>query len=146
MDNIITEEWLADIGFKWSQEERQPTKHWSLNLGWGAANTRQCQEDLAIEVASGAMDGEWLCWLRRGPRFSPNSIHVRGIKYRYEVEEIISALVGSKFKRENSMYGNYYNDKIAEKLRNDYHVEPDAQNTTQSRVTGNCNSNEQEKK
>lgn len=120
MGDLITDEWLGEIGFKWHQEERQPSKHWSITLGWGAPNTRACMEDLNIEVASGAMDGEWFCWLRRGTRFSPDSIHIRHIKYQHELEELITALTGTRFKHENLMYGNFYNDEIADNLRKQY--------------------------
>ncbi len=116
----LTDELLGGMGFKWSQEERQPEKHWSLTLGWGAPNTRACHEDLSVEIAGGAMDGEWFCWLRRGTRFSDNFLHVRHIKYWHEVEEIITALTGTKWKRENSMYGNFYNDEITAKMRPEY--------------------------
>lgn len=114
---LLSDEWLGDIGFKYTQEERQPTKHWHLTLGWGAPNTTACIDDLSIEVASGAMYGEWFCWLRRGTRFSDKFIHVRHIKYRHELEELITALTGTKWKPENSIYGNFYNDEIAAKLR-----------------------------
>lgn len=113
----LTDEWLGDVGFKYTQEERQPTKHWHLNLGWGAPNCRSCIEDLNIEVAGGAMHGDWFCWLRRGTRFSNNFVHVRHIKYRHELEDLITALTGTKWNPENCMYGNFYNDEIAATLR-----------------------------
>lgn len=114
----LTDEWLADVGFKHTQEERQLTKHWHLTLGWGAPNCRSCIEDLNIEVASGAMHGDWFCWLRRGTRFSNNFLHVRHIKYRHELEDLITALTGTKWNTENCRYGNFYNDEIAATLRN----------------------------
>lgn len=117
---LLSDEWLGNVGFKYTQEDRQPTKHWRLNLGWGAPNTSACIDDLCIEVASCAMDGKWFCWLRGGTRFSNKFIHIRYIKYRHEIEEIITALTGTKWKPENSMYGNFYNDKIAAKLRCEY--------------------------
>lgn len=120
MSDSLSDEWLGKIGFKWSQEERQPTKHWSLTLGLGAENSRACMEDLCIEVASGAMNDEWFCWLRRGVRFSNNCIHIRYIKFQHELGEIITALTGTRFRAENCLYGNFYNDKIAEKMRKEY--------------------------
>ena len=119
-DDLLTDEWLGEIGFKWHQEERQTTKHWTLTLGWGAPNTRACHEDLCIEVADGAMNGEWFCWLRRGTRFSNNFIHIRHIRYKSELTNMITALTGTEFKAENCMYGNFYNDRIAAKLRKEY--------------------------
>lgn len=118
--DMLSEEWLGKVGFKWSQDESQLTKHWLLTLGWGSENTRACIEDLCIEVASGAMNDEWFCWIKRGTRFSENFIHIRYLKYQQELEEIITALTGTKFKPENCLYGNFYNDKIAEKLRKEY--------------------------
>lgn len=127
----LTDEWLGKIGFKWTQEERQTRKHWRLTLGWGAPNTRACMDDLSIEVASGSMDNAWFCWLQRGTRFSDNFLHVRAIKYQNELTEIITALTGTKFKLENCMYGNFYNDEMTAKMR------PEFEAIQQARTKGN---------
>lgn len=115
----ITEEWLRASGFKWSQIERQPSKHWLLWIGLACVNSRSAMspEDLGIELAQG--DGEyWYCWLRadycgRYARF----LHVRHLYDTLEVEEIIKALTGREFNPGDCFYGSFRSPEEAATLR-----------------------------
>ena len=114
---LITEEWLASVGFKWHQFERQPTKQWLLWLGRNA-------EDLGIELAGRAHMGPrmdipaWFCWLRsdtagRYHRF----IHVRYLRFQDEVMDLVRALSGQHWDPDNHWYGAVVTPERAARLR-----------------------------
>jgi hypothetical protein len=42
IDEPISEAWLKAAGFKWSQLDRQPDKHWILWLGGATSIPRSC--------------------------------------------------------------------------------------------------------
>src|SRR5262245_40223058 len=66
-NELITDEWLAEVGFKWHQLERQPYKHWLLWLGDAIKDSENLKssEDLGIEVTQrGEYDESYYCWLR----------------------------------------------------------------------------------
>lgn len=115
----ISEDWLKQVGFKWHQIERQPSKHWLLWIG-GAFLKREMftgPDDLGIEVATGT-DGSWFCWFRsdtahRYHRF----IHLRHIYIRQELVAIISALIGYEFNPSNCFYGSLARPEHADYLR-----------------------------
>ena len=49
----ITEEWLREVGFKWHQFDRQPTKHWLLWLADTFPRRMfHDNEDFGIELAA----------------------------------------------------------------------------------------------
>lgn len=52
---LITEDWLKLVGFKWHEFERQNAKHWLLWLGGGLRQKPSLTdyEDLGIELAPG---------------------------------------------------------------------------------------------
>lgn len=116
---LLTEDWLKANGFKCHQHDRQPSKHWLLWLG-AAINGGMftCFEDLGIEVADGAMDGQWFCWLRgdsagRYHRF----IHIRHIETVDDLTGMIAGLIGRPFDPAHAMYGHLYTPEKAERLR-----------------------------
>lgn len=116
--NLLTEDWLKANGFKWHQFDRQPTKHWLLWLGAAMGDRNTSFEDLGIEVAGGAMDGRWFCWLRsdaagRYHRF----IHIRPIETVDDLTGIIGGLVGRAFDPTHAHYGHLYTPAEAERLR-----------------------------
>jgi hypothetical protein len=116
--NLLTEDWLKASGFKWHQFDRQPTKHWLLWLGAAMADKCTSFEDIGIELAYGAMDGRWFCWLRgdsagRYHRF----IHVRHIETVDDVTGMISGLVGRPFDPAHCYYGHLYTPAQAERMR-----------------------------
>src|SRR5690349_15689787 len=81
-DAVMTEDWLKEVGFKWHQLARQPTKQWLLWLGDAVrdGNGYASHDDLGVEVAqaSPGSDGLWHCWLRAdySGRYS-RFIHIR---------------------------------------------------------------------
>lgn len=97
--------WLAEIGFRWSQFDRQPDKHWTLWLGW-AMEEGPCVQDVGLEVAPG-YDGKWFCWLRSDTahRYS-RFVHIRHIRTQDELIALISAIAGRPFDPANVYYGN----------------------------------------
>ncbi|MBW6524465.1 hypothetical protein KZ810_13230 [Sphingomonas sp. RHCKR47] len=112
----ITEEWLRDAGFRWSQFDRQPDKHWTLWLGW-AMDDGPDIEDVGIEVAPNR-DGRWFCWLRadtagRYTRF----VHIRHLRWQRELTELIAAIAGRPFDPADVFYGGLVTAARAERYR-----------------------------
>ncbi len=121
----ITEEWLRSAGFKWSQFDRQPEKHWTLWLG-DALVEEVCgkrgrmfsgADELGIELAPWMVE-HWHCWLRadsagRYHRF----LHIRYLVYQDELVSMIEGLTGQKFIPENNIYGAMQFPERAEQLR-----------------------------
>jgi hypothetical protein len=121
MSEPITEDWLKSVGFKWSQFERQPSKHWTLWLGAclecdfrrGGSDS----EELGIELADGR-DGAWFCWLRsdtagRYHRF----IHIRHLRNQRQLIGIVEAFTGLPWNPANHFYGSVRCDKCAARFR-----------------------------
>jgi len=125
----ITEEWLREVGFKWSQIDRQPSKHWLLWLGGcldcpreiGESSERRFfrsgYDEIGIEVAQDS-SGTWFCWFRsdvagRYGRF----IHVRHVRFQLELVMLVVAISGRTWKPENHMYGEVKCDMHASRLR-----------------------------
>src|SRR5581483_2897613 len=83
----LTEAWLRAVGFRWSQDDRQPSKHWVLWIGGACVDASekdvgkfQSSESLGIEVAKDNRCDWWYCCVRsdfasRYGRF----LHVRHI-------------------------------------------------------------------
>lgn len=111
--NDLTDDWLREAGFKWSQIERQPSRHWILWLGGcvnrGPDGKRQAMtdsRDLGIEVASGAMDGEWFCWLRSdAAHLYHRFIHLRHIRTTDELVKMIEGITGQAWDVANNWDG-----------------------------------------
>lgn len=120
-DELITAEWLHEIGFRWHQLDRQPDKHWLLWLG-NALGRMTSFEDLGMELAPGAYEGpnqptSWFCWLRADTshRYS-RFLHVRHLKTRAEVTRLIEALSGQPFQATNTWGGSLYTGPQIESL------------------------------
>ena len=112
----ITEEWLKEVGFRWSQFDRQPDKHWTLWLG-AAIEDGPDLEDIGIEVAPG-YDGKWYCWLRsdtagRYTRF----VHVRHLRWKSELCELVAAIAGRALDPKDVFYGALQTKARAERYR-----------------------------
>jgi hypothetical protein len=117
----LTEDWLREVGFRWHELERQPSKHWLLWLGtalvtegWNFTSF----DDLGIELASGGLDNTWFCWLRsdaagRYHRF----IHTRHMRVRGDVIRLVVALTDLSWEPKNHLYGCVQLPQHAEKLR-----------------------------
>lgn len=118
----ITEDWLKEIGFRWHQFDRQPNKQWLLWLGdclreadgWGFTS----YEDLGIELAYNKPSDDWFCWLRsdaagRYHRF----LHIRHIKVRGDVIQLIVALTGFDWLPANHIDGCVLKPEHAESRR-----------------------------
>lgn len=121
-DDFITAEWLASVGFKWHQFDRQPDKHWLLWLGAGLRETRRLStiEDIGIELAPGVHrageDPDWFCWLRsdaagRYHRF----IHIRHLSTRRDVTDLVAAITGRTWEPLHHIYGQVLSPKQAER-------------------------------
>lgn len=116
-DGPLSEDWLRDVGFKWHQLERQTEKHWLLWVG-ETAGALSSYEDIGVEVAAGAMDGIWFCWLRgdsagRYHRF----IHVRHIETRGDLVRLVEGLTGHDWNPDNHLYGVLRTPEKAARLR-----------------------------
>lgn len=113
MDNeIITEDWLRSVGFRWHEFERSGGKRWLLWLAGAFADGFTSLEDLGIELTSGGRDNTWFCWLRgdyshRYSRF----IHIRHLRTQAEVIRLVEACTGLPWKPENHRYGSVTTDK-----------------------------------
>jgi hypothetical protein len=127
--DLITEDWLRSVGFKWSQIERQPSKHWLLWLGDCLDCPRDGIEtderfffksgydDIGIEVAEDGC-GSYFCWFRSdvAGRYH-RLIHVRHVRYQLELVMLIVAISGRAWKPENHLYGSVKCDKCAARIR-----------------------------
>lgn len=116
MSEAITEDWLRACGFRWSQFERQPTKHWTLWMG-NAVEDGPDLEDIGIELAPG-YDGKWHCWFRsdmagRYCRF----VHIRYLRWTDEVTDLIAALCGRPFNPADVFYGGLVTPARADRYR-----------------------------
>lgn len=121
-DHPLSEEWLKSVGFKWDQLDRQPTKHWTLWLGNAVDdNTRMADSsDIGVELATRSVydDGSWHCWLRsdvahRYCRF----IHVRVLRTRRDLMEVIFGLTGREFDPDDCFYGSFLSHDRANRAR-----------------------------
>ena len=117
MSGPITEEWLKQVGFVWSQFDRQPDKHWTLWLGPAIAESNTAFEDIGLELAPWA-DGEWFCWLRSdaGGRYS-RFVHVRHLRWCEEVGELVAALSGTPLDPAKVYFGALKGVERAERIR-----------------------------
>lgn len=130
--DIISEDWLRDVGFKWHQLDRQPAKHWLLWLGNAAGHRNRFTglEDMGIELAPSWWKnvhgndvgdvGSWYCWLRsdtagRYHRF----IHIRHLDSRAELIRLIESLAGQTWDPDNHFYGSMQTPENAERIRQD---------------------------
>lgn len=103
----ITDEWLASIGFKWHQFDRQPTKHWLLWIGDAMGENTICFSDIGIEVAQLHSRDGFHCWIRsdaamRYGRF----LHVRYLYSQDDLHSLIAGLVGRPFDPAHCWYGS----------------------------------------
>jgi hypothetical protein len=126
VSEVITEEWLKEVGFKWHQFDRQPNKHWLLWLGDALADAsgyRDDTSDLGIELArSSFSDREyWFCWLRSDTahRYS-RFLHVRHVLYRDDLIRMIEGLTGRTWNPANHFYGCMKTTEQAARLRADH--------------------------
>jgi hypothetical protein len=109
----ITEEWLKSVGFKWHQLDRQPNKHWLL---WIATDGIDF-ESLGVEVSLNDYDQTWFCWLRSdcSHRYS-RFIHVRNLKTRDDLIQLIVGISGQPWNPESHFYGVIRSAEAADKL------------------------------
>jgi hypothetical protein len=127
MTRQITEEWLREVGFKWEQFDRQPSKNWTLWLGGcldcGKSWRFSGPEDFGLVLAhnshpSDPEDDWWFCWFRsdtagRYHRF----IHVRHLRAQQEIISLVEALSGRLWNPENHIYGSLRCQKCADSWR-----------------------------
>lgn len=113
-DEPLTEEWLAKVGFCWHQLDRQPQRHWLMWLD----TERRWANEVGLELASGAIGGEWFCWLRSDTahRYS-RFVHVRHIKTRGELIRLVEGLTGRDWRPEDHLYGRAMTPKRAARER-----------------------------
>ena len=120
----ITEDWLRSTGFKWSQEERQPHKHWTLWIGQAIPEPgyrHNSADDLGLELTQGIADRPyWFCWFRSdlAGRYS-RFIHVRHLETVEQLTRLIEALTDRPWDPANVLYGQYWTPEAAERLKRD---------------------------
>ena|SRR5688572_22433298 len=125
-DEVITADWLRDVGFKWHQFDRQPDRHWVLWVGQACGQWGTSCDDLAVELAPGSYDVErhdrsgWFCWLRSdlSHRYS-RFIHVRRLRTIGEVIALVEGLTGLPWNPELHLYGMVHHPKAAQQLQAD---------------------------
>lgn len=123
----LTDEWLGEVGFKWSQGERQPHKHWRLNLGRATdGGLFSTPTELYVEVTPAwwfnsrggrvqAGDGEpWHCWIGGEGR---GFVHVRHLQTQADLTALIEALTGLAWAPENNLYGMMHTPERGAQLR-----------------------------
>ena len=119
----ITAEWLKEVGFRWHEFERQGDKHWLLWLGDALIEDKMWNftsyDDLGIELAPNT-DGMWFCWMRsdfagRYHRF----IHIRHLRERGEVIQLIVAMTGNDWRPDNHIGGCALRQEQADRRRRD---------------------------
>jgi hypothetical protein len=118
--DLITEEWLRSVGFKWHQFDRQPDKQWLLWLGDATGNGEMFTdlEDLGIELAPVTSNTDlWHCWLRSDAahRYS-RFLHIRHLKTQDELIALIEAVAGQAFDPINNINGSMFRPEIAARL------------------------------
>jgi hypothetical protein len=121
VSELITEDWLKSVGFKWHQFDRQNEKQWLLWCGvrsrdnWGVDT-----QDIGVEVC-GNLDKNWFCWLRSDTahRYS-RFLHVRHMKTQDEVIKLVEAVTGLPWKPENHIYGCVLTDEQATHTRKEW--------------------------
>lgn len=116
----LTEDWLREVGFKWHQHDRQPSKHWLLWLGDAIPDHLVSFEDIGLELAPNRNGQQWFCWLRgdtagRYHRF----IHIRHLKTRQEVIDLVQALTSQPWNPDNHLYGSARTPEQAARIRQD---------------------------
>lgn len=104
-EQLISEDWLRAVGFKWHQLEGQPGKHWLLWLGRPGEI-----ESIGLEIAARAYVREdppgWFCWLRSDvARRYGRFIHVRTVRTRLDVIRLVEAITGQPWNPDNHLYG-----------------------------------------
>lgn len=118
--DLITEEWLAEVGFKWHQLDRQPSKHWLLWLGPAIGDGLTAHQDLGLELARSSFewDSGWFCWLRSDTagRYS-RFLHIRRVGTKADVIRLVEALTGQKWNPENHLYGSAFTPERAARIR-----------------------------
>lgn len=120
MNELITEDWLKSVGFKWHQFDRQPNKHWLLWIGGSVGDRITSFEDMGVELAPTMNRDSWFCWLRsdtagRYHRF----IHIRHIRTQDELIRIVEALTGRDWNPDNNLFGSMHSPENAERIRQD---------------------------
>ncbi len=123
---LLTDEWLGNIGFKWHQGERQPTKHWRLFLGFAIDEPWRGAGELAIEVAAHGFGanrhgvdigatGAFFCWVLSVDSLQ-KFVSIRDLRTQQELIALVEALTGCPWIPANIMYGNLYHPEQAKKL------------------------------
>lgn len=117
MSEPITAEWLASVGFKWHQFDRQPDKQWLLWIGRLCGN--EGPDSLGIELAPvGHGTDEWFCWLRSdlAHRYS-RFIHVRHLSTQAQLMLLFCGLTGEQWDPSRHLYGSAIKHEAAEAER-----------------------------
>jgi hypothetical protein len=126
----ITDDWLRAAGFKWSQIERQPSRHWILWLAGcmgldadGKGERYADAHDFGIEIASASWvgrtgisfyEGVWHCWLRADTSsLYSRFLHVRHLRYTDEVVQMVEGLTGQTWDVGNNIGGVMMHPKHA---------------------------------
>lgn len=109
----ITEDWLREAGFRWSQIELQPSRHWILWLGScvncdadGKRSRVMDCEDLGVEVSAGGYRDDWFCWLRSDTAgLYHRFVHVRYLRFTDDLIRLVEGLTGQTWDPQNNWHG-----------------------------------------
>jgi len=118
-DDLITAEWLASVGFKWHQLERQPEKHWLLWLA--SAYDRHGPELCGVELAPWTERGvilDWHCWFRSdlAGRYS-RFLFIRSLRTQQELIRLIEGVTDLAWHPDDNLYGSMHTPAQAAMLR-----------------------------
>ena len=95
----ITYDWLREHGFRLlAREALQVADHVCRYIGdeiLGGRPFLGSFDDLGIELSSCQPDDRWFCWIVKAD--DKRFIHVRMLRYTWEVEKLYEGLTGRRF-------------------------------------------------
>lgn len=107
----ITDEWLAACDFKWSQSERQPNKHWKLQLNTVREGSL-AWESTTIEVQRNGWKGwngdyigdpqSWMLWIT--DMFNRTAF-LGNIQWQKDIIDIAEIITRRPWNPETHIYG-----------------------------------------
>lgn len=113
----ITDEWLAEVDFKWRQGDRQPNKHWKLILNVPHDDWLNCIEPTSIELQRSGWENDkgdyigdphsWMLWIT--DRFDRNAF-IRTIHWQEEVTALAALISGRPWNPATHIYGQAWPD------------------------------------
>lgn len=121
--DLITEDWLKQIGFRWHELERQNCKQWLLWLAdtFRTRGDMVDTEDLGIELSRMDTRDAWHCWLRADTAHKYSRfLHIRHLRTQQELIQMIEGITGQQWNPENNVYGSMMRPEHAASIKADW--------------------------